>query len=371
MIFKFFITPIYPYGNDHYYHEMVALAEGLIELGHKVIGNTSYWFEPERGEYLIKGDLEGDFDVGIYCYRYAKSFEHLLLRPGFPNFEKDRLHILIDRNDWISPIWKNKCYTDAYDFVFSGNIYTTIKYPTNLLPWAMGYTNRVADAIDATRNELAMEKVIAYNFRTPHNYRGIILSKLKELSPKYPLDAQYTTFKKEDMSELEEFYYHATTRRHQLDYFRLLNSSCFNLAICGYLETLPITYQPYNFIDKIRRKPRYLLAKIAQKFGGDSSTQKFLFQHDSFRTWEAFYSSTCPILPNYETWNFLLPEMPEDGVHYLGINKTNTNELVERLESLSLSQITNIGTAGKEWAEKHYSPVGMATYLINSIKANK
>ncbi len=45
---KFYITPIYPYGNDHYYHEIISLAEGFRALGCKIIGNADYWYEPEK-----------------------------------------------------------------------------------------------------------------------------------------------------------------------------------------------------------------------------------------------------------------------------------------------------------------------------------
>ena len=58
MTVKFFITPVYPYGNDHYYHEMIAVAEGFEALGHKVIGNTDYWYLPDEKRYLIPEALD-------------------------------------------------------------------------------------------------------------------------------------------------------------------------------------------------------------------------------------------------------------------------------------------------------------------------
>ena len=43
MKIKFFITPVYPYGNDHYYHEIIVLAEGFLDLDYEIFGNVNYW----------------------------------------------------------------------------------------------------------------------------------------------------------------------------------------------------------------------------------------------------------------------------------------------------------------------------------------
>ena len=111
MKIKFFITPVYPYGNDHYFHEIIVLAEGLKELGHDVIGNVNYWQDYNSKNFLIEQSHEDNYDLAIYDYRYVKSFEHLLFRSGYPNFKLDAINILVDRNDWISPIWhKNSNY---------------------------------------------------------------------------------------------------------------------------------------------------------------------------------------------------------------------------------------------------------------------
>ena len=111
---------MYPFGNDHYYHEMIALAEGFEELNHIVIGNCNYWWQPEKNSFLINEAIEDNsFDIAIYDYRYVTSFDHLLFRKGYPNFDQSKKHILVDRNDWLQPIWwKNKHY-DIFDFIFS------------------------------------------------------------------------------------------------------------------------------------------------------------------------------------------------------------------------------------------------------------
>ena len=94
MKIKFFVTPIYPYGDDHYYHEIIVLAEGFLELGYEIFGNVNYWQDFKSKEYLIKKSEDDDYDMAIYDYRYVKSFDHLLFRDGFPNFNLDSINIL-------------------------------------------------------------------------------------------------------------------------------------------------------------------------------------------------------------------------------------------------------------------------------------
>jgi hypothetical protein len=149
---KFFVTPVYPYGNDHYFHEIVALAEGFKELGWKVLGNCNYWFVPEDNQYLLQEDNETqDYELAIYDYRYARSFEHLLFREGFPNFDSHCKHVLIDRNDWLSPIWLRNPGYKVFDLICAGNLYQNFSYPPNVKPWAIGLTNRIVKYIDLNR----------------------------------------------------------------------------------------------------------------------------------------------------------------------------------------------------------------------------
>ena len=136
MRIKFFITPVYPYDNDHYYHEIIALAEGFEELGFTIFSNADYWWQPEKKCFLLAGNLEDtDYDIGIYSSRYVKSFEHLLFRKGYPSFEKKAINILIHRNSWISPYWRNKQYFEAFDLICSGNLFSNINYHKKIKPW--------------------------------------------------------------------------------------------------------------------------------------------------------------------------------------------------------------------------------------------
>ncbi len=361
MKFKIFVVPVYPYGNDHYYHEMVAIAEGLKALGHQVIGNCNYWKESKSDTYLIP-DANDDtsFDVAIYDYRYVRSFEHLLFRMGYPNFDRAKKHILIDRNDWISPIWDGNEHYRIFDFILGCHTVSRCKHPPNYRAWAMGLTNRMITAIDENRGEVT-DNGIGHNFRVWHNLRKEFVNDFSTLDFQFELKEKFTEPPIEE--DPDYTYYKATTRRHSQEYFKIINESLMFLGFGGYVEYEPKLYQPYSFTDKLRRKYRKFLSAKNRK------DNCFVFQWDSFRMWELFYANACPILLNFESFNFQLPELPVDGEHYIGIDDFQLSGLKTKLDSLSADQIQAIGQSGRQWVSEHYSPSKTADRFLQLIQS--
>ncbi|MGZ3866105.1 MAG: hypothetical protein ACXVNR_06710, partial [Bacteroidia bacterium] len=294
---KFFVTPVYPYGNDHYYHEIIAAAEGFKELGYTVVGNADYWFIPEENKFLIPYEEGNDFDIAIYDYRYVTSFAHLLFRKGYPNFDKRKKHILIDRNDWISPIWINNQHYDIFDLIFAGNLYTTEKYASNIRPWAIGLTNRIMNSIDRFYNEKQKKEfAIGYNFRISHNMRSLVYEGIKENVKKIPLKPCFTEKEfTEEWTEADKFYSKTTINRHFPPYFNIINSIDVFMAFGGYHEYKPLAYQPYDFWTKLKRKPYFYYGKFLKALKKTETPALFVFQTDNFRFWEILYSASCPI----------------------------------------------------------------------------
>ncbi|MCF8422785.1 MAG: hypothetical protein K9H41_00430 [Bacteroidia bacterium] len=368
MKIKFFITPMYPYGNDHYYHEMIALAEGFNALGHSVIGNCNYWWQPETNSYLITDANEDtNFDIAIYDYRYVTSFAHLLFRKGFPNFDRTKKHILVDRNDWLQPIWwKNKDYA-IFDFIFAGNIYSNITYADNIKPWAIGLTNRIINSIDKFYDvDLKRENVAVCNFRVDHNMRGYLLNQLKGSLKKYPVVEKFTT--PNFNNEIDTLYYKTSIKRHNPEFYKSLCEVKFFMAFGGYYEFKPTKYLPYKLLDKILRKPAYWNYRRLKKKNHDFSNEIFIFQQDNFRFWEVLYSGSIAINLNLEYWNFKLPVMPVSGEHYFGIGKLKDNQLENVLANLSDDEITQISLNARHWVFEHYSPQAQAQRILSFLK---
>lgn len=364
---KFFITPVYPYGNDHYYHEMIAVAEGFEQLGYKIIGNCNYWWMPETNSYLINEDIENnDFEIAIYDYRYVTSFAHLLFRKGYPNFDQTKKHILIDRNDWLKPIWwQNKDYA-IFDFIFAGNIYSNVTYADNIKPWAIGLTNRIIKSIDTFYDAaLKRENVTGCNFRVDHNMRGYLLKQLNVNLKKYPVTEKFTQPNFDN--ETDAFYYKTSIRRHNPEYYKVLCKTMFFMAFGGYYEYKPMRYLPYTFIDKLIRKPSYWRYKKLKASNRDFSNEIFIFQQDNFRFWEVLYSGSIAINLNLEYWNFKLPVMPVSGTHYFGIEKLKDNQLENVLANLKEEEIPQISVNARKWVFENYSPKAQAQRILSFL----
>lgn len=364
---KFFVTPVYPYGHDHYYHEIIALSEGLIELGHDVSCNVNYWFQPEYNSYLLKENSKDDYEIAIYDFRYTRSFEHLLFRKGYPNFKKNALKILVDRNDWISPIWKDNRQYQIFDLILAGHLLKNISYPANVRPWSIGLTNRITHSIDKyfNKNEKS-ENIIGHNFRVAHNMREYVLKGIENNLKKYRLHSCFTN--PENFKDLTDAYYwKSSTGRHDPDYFKLLNSKLMFASFGGYYEYKPIAYTPYTLTDKIRRKPYFWYSKVLFKKNKSIAPAVFVFQYDNFRFWEVLYSRACPVNLNFESWDFLMPVNPVEGKHYVGINKFDFYEFADRIEKMPLERIQEIGLKGRQWVNQNYSPVAQAKRLLEYI----
>lgn len=367
MKIKFFITPVYPYGDDHYYHEMIALAEGFLSLGHEVYGNADYWWQPEKKAFLIKGDnANNSFDIAVYDYRYVTSFAHLLFRKGYPNFDKSKIHILIDRNDWNQPVWWNNPQYHIFNFIFAGNIYSTIKYPHNIRPWAIGLTEKIISYTDLFYNENeSRENITGYNFRVEHNMRSFILNNLKIELKKYPVSERFTNADFEN--ETDEFYYHASTKRLNPAYYKVLCRTRFFLAFGGYYDFKPLKYQPYSFSDKLIRKPAYWKYLNLKKKRKDFSDAVFIFQHDNFRFWETLYSGAIAINLHLEHWNFKLPVMPQPDEHYIGITTIDAKNVEDKISRMNENEIKTMSDKAREWVFKNYSPRAQAQRILSEI----
>ena len=360
MKIKFFITPVYPYGNDHYFHEIIVLAEGLKKLGYSISGNFNYWKDFNTNDYLINESIDEDFDLAIYDYRYVKSFDHLLFREGYPNFDRSKKHILVDRNDWIDPLWKNNSHYKIFNHILGCHTVGGFDYPENHIPWVMGLSNRMIRAIDQS-NSCELKEQIGHNFRVWHNLRKLFIDEIKKVDNSFPVLQLLSSTPDKNNKPEAYFNYKRTTRRHSLEYFEAINSNLLFLGFGGYVETYPMIYQPYNFINKIQRKPYRLLSKV------NKMKYSFVFQWDSFRMWELFYANTCPIFLNFNKFKFVLPVIPKDQTHYLSIDSFSWTDFNDKLKGIKKDEIQEIGLNGKKWVADHYSPEQIAKRFLSLI----
>jgi len=364
MKIKFFLTPYYI--PDNYSPESIALAEGFDELGIDFFANINYWYESKDNRYLFREDNVQEYDIAIYDYKYLyHSIDFTIYR-----VDRTKINILIDRNDWLRAKWRDPLIYDKFDIILLDHMLKGFKYPAKVRPWAIGFTNRVKEYVDKYRDEkitLSKNKILS-NFRVGHNVRSLLTNKLNIRLNNFTIYNKTTDESDIVLSDVDILYQEATANRHHPLYYQELNESILTYAFGGYYEYKPHLYQPYNIWQKIIRKPFYYYHKLLDKMGMDISSSIFIFQFDSFRFWEVLYSNSCPIHLDFEDWGFILPQMPIEGKHYLGIKRLDIDEFSKRIGDMTDEEIYQISLDGARWVDDYYSPKAVANRLIGYIK---
>lgn len=109
-IYNFFLCEQGPPKAAKYQHTAVSLAEGLSEIGHRVIANHNYWFDPIQQNYLF--DLSNDFSravANIVTHQYVQRY-------GDPFENTGQKWVLLDDSDGIKTIGFGANFR-RYDFV--------------------------------------------------------------------------------------------------------------------------------------------------------------------------------------------------------------------------------------------------------------
>ena len=369
MKFKFFLLPYCV--PDNYAPESISLAEGLRSLGYNYSGNINYWQEDPEGNYLIKKDDAEDYDVAIYDYRYiyhSKKWTLSLLN-------HDKVNILLDRNDWISPEWKSTDLSQ-FDFVLACHMLECFEYPSNFEPWCIGLTNRIIETISRypRRSDLYDPCRVVSNMRVPHNLRALLTANLgSSIKQRFNVtvgeDGRACRSPSIEFSSADALYNENSFGRHDPNYYELLNNSAFTYSFGGYFESKPAFFAPYNVWERIRRKPHHMMLKHRLKKKIDITSGVFIFQFDNFRFWEALCSASVPISLDFDFWGMMLPKKPEPGVHYIGISKLDCVSAVNSILELNENDAYRIGQAGRDWVLEQYRPVAVAQRLINRMHA--
>jgi hypothetical protein len=357
MIFYFFCYPHGPVGKAGYEHEIVALAEGLKELNVKIFGNVNYWSaSPGSNDYLINDRPEVDFekcDVVVFS-SVIYNYERLDLLPKnlFCDRRKYKL-IFIDSSDGlITPGYKDEIR--KADLVLKTHYCHKNNYPENFRPWQFGLTNRIINASKPLPYSARNNDAIV-NFRVKHHLRD--LAEQKVMHNVYEMLERNTTTNSFDYSKLSNFdrhYWNLTGRRHYPDYYERLGKSKVCAAFGGILGNSKI--QKSDPISKI-------LGKLNRYF--NFYEYDCIAQFDSWRFWESMVSGCVTLHVDFEKYGAVLPVMPENEIHYLGINFSDLNDASRKLKAVDRYEF--IGNHARKWALKYYSPRAVAERLLNLL----
>ena len=353
-----------------YHHGFVGLIEGLKQLQIPVYANRNYWqYYPHPSsdtvEYLVSHNKNiGPDDCDIVVLDSEWSYYNEKLPAEIKLKNRPYTLVYIDLSDGsLSQGFDRKIR--HFDIVLKASYNIFAKgYPSNMRPWFYGGNNRIIETLSGAPPWEKRTNTLLYNFRCPHEIREMAEKNVYGIfsESNYTIDNSTDSFEV-PTSEKEKLFWIQTGRRHNLKYYEKLHKakilSCFGgffiyrrLSILKGHLLFPIV------INKIY--PRIL--KLNEKIFKNRNT--VAMQWDSFRLWESFLAGIVTLHIDFKKYGLCLPHMPENEVHYLGVDFDNLQRLRDILHDDK--KLQSIAENGKKWAEKYYTGTGIAKQFLQA-----
>ena len=376
-------TPrIYFYNSceaDNLQDDIIALAEGLRALGVPYYSRCNYWrLSPERDEWLFTANPEVsplDCDVVVYPCTYfywiSMGTFKLLERPlPMELFQPGRRHqnVLFDFLDGHRTIsWRPEFR--KFDLILRAKLNRRAWHPSNMQPWTLSLSNRVIEHTAGGPPFAQRRPVCLVNFGAshpyPHGARDLTEQRFHPLlAQQMPLDRTIDNLSVAPSEPAQRLLWEQTGGRFSAAYYARVKSSQAVSCFCGELIP-PLPWRDPGALlvggnkAKLRRKLYQLLSTI------DPRPDRIV-QWDSFRFWETLAAGAVAFHLDLERYGVTLPVMPQNWVHYVGIDLRNPAAALERLHT-EPGLLATIAANGRTWALQHYSPKAMATRFLSLL----
>ena len=344
-----------------YFQDLIInLATGFKNLGIKYYASNNYWqLSPKSDRFLIESTPEvshQDCDIVILERQYYEKNGCLpqgLFAPG-----RQYKTVYLDCNDGIRTLSWLPEFKD-FDFIFKTHYSSHTKYPDNFYPWAFGLSQRVLTELENEVSWSEKQKSLLVNFRNQkfsHSLRSYIqktfVSQIKEVMPLNTSSDKASAFPQDAYHYL---HWSQTGRRHYPNYYRrLLNSQA--CACFGGFFLAP-------WYTDSRERIAYYLAKIISMSGIKTNR---IGQWDSWRFWESMAAGCVTLHVDFKKYGFILPVMPENWRHYIGIDLDNISESITRIADQP-ELLERISTEGRAWAIANYAPTATASRFLKTV----
>lgn len=350
--------------GERSYHSCICLAEGLTDLGVTCYSDFANYLSGIGKDYLMKFSEshsleESDIVIIHYTiYSRVKDADEQLVKIN----RKPRKYITVflDDSDGLRTPGFNKG-GQMCDLVLKSHYNKLYQYPENFFPWQFGVSNRILNAVSPLLYSKRIPQILV-NFRIKHQLRDYLGELIQPIFSKYmDWNTECDTFTSDSLEGDDLLFWKQTGARHYPDYYKKLSSS----AVCAcYGGVFAIPIGNYN---KYTAKVARLVNNVLHIYEWDR-----VRQWDSWRLWEAWAAACCVVHVDLEKYGCVLPVMPENGKHYIGIDIKN----IEKLEALlaidskmpkESSLLGEIGANGREFILENYTPKKVAERLLNML----
>ena len=347
-----------------YFQDLIVnLATGFQHLGIEYYASNDYWrISPNSDRSLIEAHPDvthHDCDIVVLERQWYEENGCLPANLFAPSRQYKTVYL--DCHDGISGIKTLSWLPEfrQFDFIFKTHYSDRIKHPDNIYPWAFGLSERVLTEL---RTEVAWQQKqqsLLVNFRNKkfsHSLRGYTKkSFVPAIEQIMPVDNAC-----DNESDFPQDPYHylrwaQTGRRHYPNYYRRLQRS----AACACFGGFFLGPQLSDRHGRIS----YYFAKIISELGFKTNR---IYQWDSWRFWESMAAGCVTFHVDFEKYGFVLPAMPENWRHYIGIDLDNIEESIEKIAERP-EILAEISAEGRIWAIENYGPIPTAKRFLATV----
>lgn len=356
----FFCCPAGPPENQPYQHALVCLAEGLKALGIKFYADRNYWrLSPVSEEYLFVHDPDvtpDDCSVVVLdgeWFTFGRPFPDGLFKP-----ERQYVTAYFELSELMHSV---KPEFNRFDFIFRGAYNTRFAYATNVLPWAYALSERMICETGKRCEFANRKKHLLFNFRhskPAHSVRKYASRNFIHVIAKVmSVDETVDPSNAVPSDAYHYMQWDQTGRRHYPTYYHRLNESVACACFGGF------------FMSPWPRNQRAVLSiiikRILNKLGRKTGT---IQQWDSWRLWESFAAGCATFHVDFEKYGFMLPVMPENWRHYIGVDLDDIEATTDRIVA-NPGLLEQVAAAGREWALENYAPIPVAKRFLATTLA--
>jgi hypothetical protein len=364
----FYCSPQLPPERGAYPHSIVCLAEGFKHLNISFHSNINFWqLSLDNNDYLFCYDPSVTPDD---CSIVILDCDWFIQNNDFPErlfhskrdyitvyFERPADAINLPKNSWQPKF-------SQFDFIFRNHYNSRFKYSSNVYPWAFGFSDRI---LLETQNNIDFknkQKKLLFNFRLDHPLREEIR---KNFLPLIQISLEVDESVDQYDTSISKDRYHSlqwlqTGMRHYPSYYQRLQNSIACACFGGlFINPWPLNaFGPTTFLDRVLNK---VLIKLDPR-------PRRLMNWDSFRFWESLAAGCVTFHVDLERYGAVLPVMPENWQHYIGIDWQNMGAAVDRIVA-EPEILEKIAKQGQQWSLEHYGPVPTALRFLKMLEQPK
>jgi hypothetical protein len=344
---------------DLAYHDYVCMAEGLLSLGIACFGDRNMYRPGEDEDFLIRQDRDHGIEKADLIF-----FHFLLYRQGNKVADKKIAAILdkvkpeckgifIDSEDGVRTPGFEKG-AQSCDIILKSHYNRKYKYPKNFIPWQFGLTNRIIEAVHPLPFSQRKQAFLV-NFRVKHQLRDYLNNCIRALVEKNLLwDNSINNPATENLQGYDLLMWKQTYGRHFPSYYNKLSKTA---ACACYGGVFALAWGNYNkYTAKVARQ----INEIIPLFAWDR-----VRQWEAWRLWEAWVAGCCVVHVDFDKYGCQLPVMPQNKVHYLGIDLNNLEDFENSVRNNDL--LEQIAENGRNFVLQHYTPRAIATRLLETL----